>query len=103
MGSAAFIPVRLSDGLWVAETTEQENMGRTLEMFEKPRKPRQWLMHVSDGGGDGPDDVWVRFQCQRCELETEWMKARTVTEAKRGIPCPTCNATHNAMYTTSDQ
>lgn len=71
-------------------------MARTLEMFDKPRKPRQWLMHVSDAGGDGPDDVHVRYECQRCGHETGWMMARTVTEAKRGIPCPTCNVIDNA-------
>lgn len=66
---------------------------RTHEMFDKPRKPRQWLMHVSDAGGDGPHDVWVKFECHRCQHETGWVNMRTVTEAKRGIPCPICNIT----------
>ena len=72
-------------------------MARTLEMFEKPRKPRQWLMHVSDSGNAGcceeedGSDLIARFACARCKHETDWMHISTVTEAKRGIPCPVCN------------
>lgn len=73
-------------------------MGRTLEMFDKPprAKPRK-LMHVCDAG-DGPcsndeTPISVRYLCPRCGHETGWMGARTVTESKRGIPCPKCNET----------
>jgi DNA-directed RNA polymerase subunit RPC12/RpoP len=70
-------------------------MGRTLEMFDKPRRPRQWRMVVCDAG-DGPcccdeTPISVRYLCPRCDHETGWMGAKTVTEAKRGIPCPKCN------------
>lgn len=70
-------------------------MGRTLEMFDKPRRPRQWRMVVCDAG-DGPcccdeTPISVRYLCPRCGHETGWMGAKTVTEAKRGIPCPKCN------------
>lgn len=76
-------------------------MGRTLEMFDKPRRPRQWLMHVFDAG-DGPcccdeTPISVRYECQRCGHQTEWTGARTVTEAKRGVPCPECNAATDMM------
>lgn len=54
---------------------------------QKPRK----LMHVCDAYGDGPEDNHVRFWCARCEHETDWVDGLTVTEAKRGIPCPVCN------------
>lgn len=59
----------------------------------RPRKPRRWLMHVSDAAPGPCDEVChrVRYQCARCGLETDWQTARTVTEAKRGIPCSRCN------------
>ncbi len=56
------------------------------------RKPRK-LMHVCDAYGDGPEDVHVCFRCSRCGHETDWIDGLTVTEAKRGIPCPMCNKT----------
>lgn len=32
------------------------------------------------------------FSCQTCGHDTGWIKdTRTVTENKRGIPCPKCN------------
>lgn len=67
---------------------------KTFDLFPfiKPAraKPRV-LMHVSDAGGDGPWDAHCRMQCTRCKAETDWIKFATVTEAKRGIPCPACN------------
>lgn len=53
-------------------------------------KPRV-LMHVSDAAGDGGKTI-CRMQCRKCEAETEWLEFRSVSEAKRGIPCPPCNA-----------
>ena len=69
-------------------------MGRTLQMFERPKVPRIVRMHVTDAGqGTGDEDsMIVRYRCRRCKHETEWTDARTVTEAKRGVPCPNCNA-----------
>ena len=77
------------------------HMGRTFRVLATARtqaqanafmaRTRRVLMHVSDG--DGPDDVWCRMQCTKCKAETEWIKFDTVTQAKRGIPCPTCNTT----------
>lgn len=64
---------------------------RTLELFDKPRQPRQWRMHVIDAGGSPAEPV-VRYQCHRCNHETDWMVAASVTASKRGIPCPKCNA-----------
>ncbi|MDD2748654.1 hypothetical protein [Acidithiobacillus thiooxidans] len=58
------------------------------------RKPRK-LMHVCDAYGDGPDHVHVCFRCSRCGHETDWIDGLTVTEAKRGIPCPMCNKTED--------
>lgn len=77
-------------------------MGKTADMFEDLKPPRarpQKLMHVCDAGGNDCDDempLLVRYSCKRCGHETEWLDARTVTEAKRGIPCPQCNMPSNA-------
>lgn len=72
----------------------------TLDMFADMKPPRQRprpqkRMHVCDAG-DGPcccdeTPISVRYRCHRCGHETDWMGARTVTEAKRGYPCPVCN------------
>ena len=51
------------------------------------RQPRRVLMHVIDAG---PDDM-VRMHCAKCGAETEWHR-RPRAEAKRGVPCPKCNA-----------
>lgn len=58
------------------------------------RRPPRHLMHVYDAGDCGDcceDEVDVIFRCRLCKHETEWTRMRTVTEAKRGIPCPKCN------------
>lgn len=63
-------------------------MGRTLEMFDKPKAKRVRRMRVIDAGEGA---IIVRYGCARCGHETDWMDAPTVTTAKRGIPCPHCN------------
>ncbi len=66
-----------------------------MDLFgEKPRRPRLWRMHVIDAGdceGDPLYQVIARFQCHRCNAQTDWMKVENVTTAKRGIPCEACN------------
>lgn len=62
----------------------------------KPRRARRQLMHVSDAGDscsgdDGEGVVIAQFACKRCGHETDWIQVDTVTEARRGIPCPFCN------------
>jgi DNA-directed RNA polymerase subunit RPC12/RpoP len=68
-------------------------MARTLQMFERPKVPRVARMHVIDAGhsDDMDEPLMVQYRCRRCSRESEWMTARSVTEAKRGIPCPDCN------------
>jgi DNA-directed RNA polymerase subunit RPC12/RpoP len=60
---------------------------RQLELLQKPprRSPRV-LMHVCDAG----DDV-VQFRCSTCGCRSKWLTGMSVTEAKRGLPCPKCN------------
>lgn len=75
-------------------------MPRTEDMFADLKPPRQKprkLMHVFDAGNEvgcgsaGSSRHVVRFKCYRCGHETDWMLVETVSEAKRGIPCPQCN------------
>ena len=62
-----------------------------LEPIEKPpRKPARKLMHLIDAGPGIDNKDMCRFQC-KCGHESEWILCGT-TEAKRGLPCPACNA-----------
>lgn len=59
-----------------------------------PRTPRKIRMHVMDAGGGcclEPGQVDVRYKCDKCGVETGWENAASITEARRGIPCPNCN------------
>lgn len=64
-------------------------MGRQSELLEKlPRKTRGQLMHVCDAGET--NGLIVQMRCGKCGYESDWMHMSTVTEAKRGLPCPKC-------------
>jgi len=73
---------------------------KTLDLFPvfKPAraKPRV-LMHVSDsvechtGAADDLGKPMCVMTCKRCSTSSDWLIFDTVSEAKRGIPCPTCN------------
>lgn len=60
-----------------------------MQLFTKDQAPRRkprHLMHVEDAG-DG-----ILLKCVHCGHSTGWIVATlTVTEYKRGIPCPECN------------
>lgn len=63
---------------------------RQLDMIGKPaRKMRGQLMHVCDAGC-GDSAPIAQLQCQKCGHRSGWLKFDTVTEAKRGLPCPKC-------------
>jgi len=67
---------------------------KTPDLFPETKKRalHRVLMHVSDARGSGPpDDNQCRMTCIKCGAETGWINFSTVTEAKRGIPCPACN------------
>lgn len=56
----------------------------------KPKRFHLKKMHVSDAGEvHGRDSV--RYQCPCCGLETGWIEEESITIAKRGIPCLSCN------------
>lgn len=58
-----------------------------FDLPKKPRKPRQWRMRVADAGYR-----CIQFKCPRCGYDTGWIiDDRTVSQNKRGLPCPTCN------------
>jgi hypothetical protein len=69
-------------------------MSRQAALFDQPpRKPAQKLMHVMDAGSNGPGPgLNAQFECRRCGLISEWRPIANMTTAKRGIPCPKCNA-----------
>jgi len=69
-------------------------MSRLFEIEPEPPKPRQKprkLMHVIDAGPGFDKKDMVLFKCGHCGHEPDWMLCG-MTEAKRGIPCPKCNA-----------
>lgn len=66
-------------------------MARQGELLERPkRRTRGQLMHVCDAGHE--NGLIVKMRCGRCRHESGWLRFDTVTEAKRGLPCPKCNA-----------
>lgn len=76
----------------------------TLDLFADlpapPRPPRVKRMRaavVADelGYREPGMPVGVRFLCDRCKTMTDWQFV-TVTTAKRGIPCETCNGGDDA-------
>ncbi len=63
-------------------------MASQVEMFAKPKRPHIWRMRVNDAG-----QGWIEFVCPRCEHNSGWIQwDNGVAKAKRGIPCPKCNA-----------
>lgn len=56
-------------------------------LFELAKKPRTKRMRVADVG-----QGFIQFVCPRCSHATGWIKdEKTITENKRGLPCPKCN------------
>lgn len=50
-------------------------------------RPRRVMMRVVDAG----DEV-IQFRCHACGHDTGWLvDTKTVTENRRGMPCPKCN------------
>ena len=61
-------------------------------LFENlPRTKRIIRMKVVDAGC-GRGGNWIAFECWKCGHETGWLTDEwTVTENRRGLPCPVCN------------
>lgn len=66
----------------------------TTLLFNKvdlPRRARIKRMRVFDAGQSGGYKV-IMFLCPHCSHNTGWLHdTRTITENKRGLPCPKCN------------
>lgn len=67
----------------------------TADMFSengrKPHRKRRVLMRSYDFGTNG--DV-VAYKCNRCGYDSGWIhyeESLTLTEIKKGLPCPKCN------------
>ena len=64
-------------------------------LFDKvdiPRSPSIKRMRVVDAGmSDMKGCQWLGLECPHCGYKEEGHYTETVTEAKRGIPCPECN------------
>lgn len=65
---------------------------RQSDFFDRPkrRNPRV-MMHVSDAGESDVGGKGVQLTCGKCGHITGWLEARTVSEERRGRPCPICN------------
>jgi DNA-directed RNA polymerase subunit RPC12/RpoP len=62
-----------------------------------PRRQPIKRMHVIDAGmSDMKGCQWLEFKCSRCGYKEQGHYTETVTEAKRGLPCPKCN--ENGKY-----
>lgn len=59
--------------------------------FKKPRVKPQFRAHIIDAGAGYSKPQIGLFKCHRCHWESRWIEFDTVTEGKRGIPCPVCN------------
>ena len=61
----------------------------TNDLFgDKPRRRPRVLMHVYDAGYEA-----IKFKCSKCGFSDWYHNDMSVSEAKRGIPCPECNIT----------
>lgn len=72
----------------------------TPDLFPGTKPPRskpRVLMHVIDATDcqcGSPSDLgkpMCVMKCTKCGTETDWLIFDSVTEAKRGIPCESCN------------
>lgn len=77
-----------------------------LEMFAKPQQTRIKRMHVIDCGNANCDGLngneqLVSMICHRCGHESDWIIMPDKEAAKKGLPCPICNATATASSTRS--
>ena len=61
--------------------------------YVKPRAGPRVMMHAVDVGEVPGGKPGAHFACQRCEYDDGWSETGpSVTEVRRGKPCPRCNA-----------
>lgn len=60
--------------------------------YVKPRAKPLKRMHVHDAGHLPGGSKGIQFVCPRCGHDTGWIHDEwTVTQNRRGLPCPKCN------------
>lgn len=68
--------------------------GWSLPAFIKTpvRNPGQRMLPDDMGPADGHrrGAVMVKYRCHRCGRKSRWLYARSISVARRGIPCPHC-------------
>ncbi len=65
---------------------------------------RRVMMHVCDAGAAESGAHIVNFVCGKCGHDAGWWEVDSVTEGKRGMPCPKCNPAEQSIYRSeSDQ
>lgn len=66
-------------------------MSRQSALFAQPARPRRVMMRVADAGAAPGKGHMARLTCVRCDHDAGWLHFDTVSEVKRGLPCPKCN------------
>lgn len=67
---------------------------RALDLFPGTKPPHskpRVMMHGVDFGYDG-DITLAHMVCPKCGHDAGWLMFDTDTDARRGAPCPKCNA-----------
>lgn len=55
-------------------------------LFPSPKSPRLVRMHANDHMFQGG-----HFACSRCGHVAGWLVGMSISEVRRGVPCPKCN------------
>jgi len=67
-------------------------MKRAADMFEKPVRTRSKAnMYPIDAGPGMGGQLMALMECPKCSHDGGWWDFDTMTEAKRGVPCPKYN------------
>ncbi|KJS38257.1 MAG: hypothetical protein VR70_10510 [Rhodospirillaceae bacterium BRH_c57] len=68
-----------------------------IDLFgPRPRRKPRVMMHVYDAGEVPGMGCAICLRCARCGHDTDWVLMRTLSEDKRGRPCPNCNERETA-------
>lgn len=63
-----------------------------FDRSEIPAAKRTVRMRVIDAGHLPGGAKGIQFECSRCGHDTGWIADEgTISENKRGLPCPSCN------------
>lgn len=73
-------------------TAPEKNTECLFPKTTLPRRKNKRLMHVTDAGGTD-EGHHIHFKCDHCGHDNGWgvYRSKTITELKRGLPCPKCN------------